>query len=519
MSIKGFSVSGVTDRYDYNYLDNKPEIHSIPTGGTAGQVLAKRSGADYAVEWADQTGGGGDITVDDVLSNTSENPVQNKVITAALATKADQAGIQQVIEDEVDDWLSVQAPSIGTLSYAAKQALLACFRHVAWIDDQGQSYYNALESELFPDTALESITAVFTPEQAAPVTIDPTRVSAYITTDGRWLASSDAYSVCVPVTSGKRYKFQFTSTSSTDVGTIFRFGFSDTNTPTEQTLIGLLRSTPQDYVATEITASGSYLVIQLSASVAPSVISNGFLSLTELGTVIYDTDNLNTLRQYLVVTATYSDSSTATVTDYTLSGTLAVGTSTITASYGGKTDTFSVTVVKYWDISWDYTMGTPIGNGWKTGTSLPGVMESDGFKLSSTSSAGGEFAHDPNIEDTEGIFEVDLTLSQIGSTYQGFCIFSPGMRLRIYSGKLWFNGSSTNTQTSQTQIASISANTKYTIRWEYVKANFARVYVDGTLVHTQSSALADSTTRLFVNNTPSSSAVATIHAIRFREVS
>lgn len=225
MSIKGFSVSGVTDRYDYNYLDNKPEIHSIPTGGTAGQVLAKRSGADYAVEWADQTGGC-DITVDDVLSNTSENPVQNKVITAALATKADQAGIQQVIEDEVDDWLSVQAPSIGTLSYAAKQALLACFAHVAWIDDQGQSYYNALESELFPDATLESISAVFTQGSA----------------------------------------------------------------------------------------------------------------------VIYDTDSLDTLTQYLTVTATYADSTTATVSDYTLSGTLTAGTSTITVSYGGKTTTFTVNV-------------------------------------------------------------------------------------------------------------------------------------------------------------------------------
>lgn len=60
--------------------------------------------------------------------------------------------------------------------------------------------------------------------------------------------------------------------------------------------------------------------------------------------VIYDTDGLETLRQYLTVTASYSDTTTKTVTDYTLSGTLAVGTSTITASYGGKTDTFSVTV-------------------------------------------------------------------------------------------------------------------------------------------------------------------------------
>lgn len=60
--------------------------------------------------------------------------------------------------------------------------------------------------------------------------------------------------------------------------------------------------------------------------------------------VIYDTDDLDTLRQYLTVTALYSDTTTRTVTAYTLSGTLTDGTSTITVSYGGKTATFNVTV-------------------------------------------------------------------------------------------------------------------------------------------------------------------------------
>lgn len=59
---------------------------------------------------------------------------------------------------------------------------------------------------------------------------------------------------------------------------------------------------------------------------------------------IYDTDDLDTLKQYLTVTATYEDMSTREVTGYTLSGTLTVGTSTITVSYGGKTTTFDVTV-------------------------------------------------------------------------------------------------------------------------------------------------------------------------------
>ena len=42
-------------------------------------------------------GGGGSITVDDEMSDTSTNPVQNKVITAALA--AATTGLRIVDED------------------------------------------------------------------------------------------------------------------------------------------------------------------------------------------------------------------------------------------------------------------------------------------------------------------------------------------------------------------------------------------------------------------------------------
>ena len=106
-----------------------------------------------------------------------------------------------------------------------KVALLDCFAHVAWTDEHGQDYYDALEEALYPPANLVSISAVY----------------------------------------------------------------------------------------------------------------------TQSGTV-YTTDSLDDLKDDLVVTATYSDSSTDTVTAYTLSGTLTTGTSTITVSYGGKTTTFSVTV-------------------------------------------------------------------------------------------------------------------------------------------------------------------------------
>lgn len=68
---------------------------------------------------------------------------------------------------------------------------------------------------------------------------------------------------------------------------------------------------------------------------------------TQSGTV-YTTDTLDSLKTDLVVTATYDDLSTRTVPaeDYTLTGTLAVGTSTITVLYGGQTATFTVVVTE-----------------------------------------------------------------------------------------------------------------------------------------------------------------------------
>lgn len=63
------------------------------------------------------------------------------------------------------------------------------------------------------------------------------------------------------------------------------------------------------------------------------------------------------LRQDLVVKAYYDGGVVETVTNYTLSGALEVGTSTITASYRGKSDTFDVTVessINYL-YKWDFT--------------------------------------------------------------------------------------------------------------------------------------------------------------------
>ena len=194
---------------------------------------------------------------------------------------------------------------------------------------------------------LNYISAVYTPGQDTPKTIDPTRINAYINADGAWVSYNDSYCVCVPVTVGKQYNLHFSTTDSSLVGTIFRYGFSNADTPSGQSLSGAVRSTPQNLSNATVTATGQYLVIQLSATTAPGVISNEYLTLTDLARIVYDTDTLDSLKANLVVTAVYSDSSTATVAAdaYTLSGELTEGTQTITVSYGGKTTTFSVTVV------------------------------------------------------------------------------------------------------------------------------------------------------------------------------
>ena len=128
---------------------------------------------------------------------------------------------------EVTDETARNSGGSGSgLSNEAKQALLACFQHVAWTSADGQDYYDALEAALYPPADLVSISAVF-----------------------------------------------------------------------DQT-----------------------------------------------GVTIYSTDSLEDLRQYLTVTALYDNTITEVITAYTLSGTLTVGTSTVTVSYGGKTDEFSVTV-------------------------------------------------------------------------------------------------------------------------------------------------------------------------------
>ena len=87
----------------------------------------------------------------------------------------------------------------------------------------------------------------------------------------------------------------------------------------------------------------TYYQALYSALYADRVLSSITAVLTLGNHTVHEDDTLDSLRPYLTVTAHYSDSSTATVSGYTLGGTLAAGVNTVTVSYEGKTTSFTVT--------------------------------------------------------------------------------------------------------------------------------------------------------------------------------
>lgn len=188
------------------------------------------------------------------------------------------------------------------LTEEIRQALLQIARKVAYIDEHGQTYYNNLYDALY---AIQAIT------------VSPTRLG--LRTLG---ATSQLIGATVP--SGGTITW---TSSNPAVATV-----SDT---------GLVTSV--SYGTATITAASGGKSATCSVIVAQAQLESITAVYTQSGTV-YDTDTLDSLKPDLVVTAYYDNQTSAAVTDYTLSGTLTVGTSTITVSYAGLTDTFSVTV-------------------------------------------------------------------------------------------------------------------------------------------------------------------------------
>lgn len=128
----------------------------------------------------------------------------------------------------------------------------------------------------------------------------------------------------------------------------------------------------------------------------------------------------------IVVNATYSDGSTATVTDYSLSGEIGEGSNTITVSYGGMTATFEVTGEAEEEQEQIGQEGrTVIGDDgyvYLDVTTLP-IVDGNVYYIDRSVASSGfatiEFANIPMVADTtsEVLFKDKFTY--LGTSYAG----------------------------------------------------------------------------------------------------
>lgn len=197
----------------------------------------------------------------------------------------------------------------GGLTADVKNAILNCFQKVAWVDENGQTYYDSLYNALYPPVEVRTLTAVLD-------------------------ASGHTFYVGDSIEDLRTYL-----TVTAELGT------GQTVTVNDYTLSGTLVAGTSTITVVYGSKTTTFTVNVVSLSSIDAVY-------TQSG-VVSDSASLDSLKTDLVVTATLSNGDIYTVpsTDYTLSGTLEGGTSVITVTYQGLTDTFNVTVTEIIDYT------------------------------------------------------------------------------------------------------------------------------------------------------------------------
>ena len=304
-----------------------------PTNATDGMILAVEDGEYQIVDASVQTDVAG--LVADPYSTESTYDVGNVVvynnktyrcitpITQAEAWTAAHWEEKNIAEIEQADYSDLKtgyvldrslsaataaAPAdlVGAFSFtnAMKAAILSCFSNVAWASDHGQDYYDALEEALY----------------GSYFQIFYTLVDCTVTNNIPRIAPLGSYSTTIVPASG--------------------MSLSDY---TVAVAMGGIDITSTAYNNGSISIASVTGALEISATVSAVSISTSF---AQGGNYIWSDDSLDSLKQYLTVTAQAPGGSTFVVDPslYTLSGSLSTAQSTITASFSGQTSTFTVSV-------------------------------------------------------------------------------------------------------------------------------------------------------------------------------
>lgn len=405
-----------------------------------------------------------------------------------------------------------------------KVALLQIASKVAYIDDDGQEYYDDLYNALYDTTwqvtntlthcsssnSAERVTknGSYSATITASVGYTLTGATVSITMGGSDITST-AYSngtisiasvtgaLVISVSAAAKtvssisavytqsgVVYPNTSLNSLKSDLVVTATYNDSSTGTvpssEYTLSGTL--TEGTSVVT-VTYGGKTTTFNVTVSAQATVTSIEAVY-TQSGTV-YSTDSLNSLKADLEVTATWSDSEISTVpsSDYTLSGTLTAGTSTITVSYEGETDTFTVTVTAASEVTWAYTDGMPTVKGFtQFGSDGSESMTSSGLQITVSGSNKYRGYKYTNTDPT-GYFEATFRLTTNQS--KAYLAFGDGTDAIVviaqystnYKGLYLYDGPIS----SATKLMTISTGTDYTIKLT-MSNGYADVYVNGSQV-------------------------------------
>ena len=309
-----------------------------------------------------------------------------------------------------------------------KAALLQLAEKVAYIDEDGQDYYDDLYDALYP------------PIPATGIVLNHSTLTIMA------LGSSQQLSATL------------TPSGSTDE---VAWSSSDTSVATVNSG-GLV--TAVSWGTATITATAGSVSATCAVSVEQATLQSIAAVYTQSGTV-YDTASLDDLKQDLVVTASWSDSSSTTVAsqDYTLSGTLTAGTSVITVSYGGKTTTFNVTVTHYDNslYNWDFTQSLIDSKQGTEATIGEGVTQSSaGLTFDGSANGWCKLVNMSAYKSTAYTVEMDVTAITYASgnnpTVIGMATTGEGSAadngLRLNGGRWTFKDNSNNWKTPTQNI-------------------------------------------------------------------